>query len=476
MDGSLADGSPADGDRARDGTPGDAMLPGSDGTVADGSICRCVIEGLCFDAGAFQANDPCRRCDPELSTSEWSPEPVAATCNGGTCDGTGVCAATMATVLRAAAITADYQYFGSAIAVDGTRMLIGSPSLPTPRILGRAHLFERRADGTWSEIAELVSRTGSAADLFGAAVAVDGDVAVVGAPGRAVAGLEKAGQAHVFTRQSDGRWVEVQVLGSEDPVIFGSFGSSVAVSGDWVAISAPLENGMSGITYVYDSSGSGAEPWVFRQAVEPSDARNNLHSGWSIALEDSRLLIGADGFDMAGVYVGAAYLFERRGVVFVEDARLLAGERSADASFGAAVSLEGDRIGIGAPSVNGGRGRAHVFEKSAGVWIETTALDGPDVGSETRFGTSVALSGPSLLVGAPEYVVAGRRAAGEAFLYLQNGAGAYRLTHEYAQQPPGADRRLGTAVALTGDEALVSVPYQGNGTWRDHGVVLAYPR
>ncbi len=104
--------------------------------------------------------------------------------------------------------------FGGAVAIDGTRLLVGARSHGGAGVFaGRAYVFERQSDGVWLQIQTLVGSDTDSVDVFGHEVAMRGDLALVGAPDKEPQSSSVGrGTAYVFERQSSGTWTEVAKL------------------------------------------------------------------------------------------------------------------------------------------------------------------------------------------------------------------------------------------------------------------------
>lgn len=188
--------------------------------------------------------------------------------------------------------------FGHSVTLNGNLALVGSTGDETTP--GSAYMY--RFDGSsWQEEQKLVPSDSEADDLFGFAVAVDDDLAVVGAP---LHGANLVGAAYVFG--FDGvTWTEAQRLsaGDEFQTIYGI---SIALSDNYLLIGAfgdSTGEPLSGAAYRYHHDGSS---WVEEDRLFASDGRTNDGFGFSVAMSGSIALAGAQGF---GAAPGAAYLF-----------------------------------------------------------------------------------------------------------------------------------------------------------------------
>jgi hypothetical protein len=142
-----------------------------------------------------------------------------------------------------------------------------------------------------------------------------------------------------------------------------------------------------------------------------------MRFGESLALAEDTLVVGAPGDSGSAVEVaglpsaqaleaGAAYVFVREGGVWTQQARLVPLEGRAGDRFGSSVAVAGDTVVVGAPGAEAGpavdAGVAHVFVRSAaGQWSQQGALRASNARAQNEFGSSLALHGEAVLVGAP---------------------------------------------------------------------------
>ncbi|HUU82464.1 MAG TPA: hypothetical protein VM243_03065, partial [Phycisphaerae bacterium] len=103
---------------------------------------------------------------------------------------------------------------------------------------GSAYVFERDQSASWAQVAKLLASDGAPLESFGASVAVSANVVVVGAP-NAWLGDWYVGAAYVFERAADGAWTETAKVMAEDADLGQSFGSSVGLSGEVVVVGHP---------------------------------------------------------------------------------------------------------------------------------------------------------------------------------------------------------------------------------------------
>jgi choice-of-anchor B domain-containing protein len=272
--------------------------------------------------------------------------------------------------------------FGSAIAMDDETLLVGAAGEDGGR--GAAYVFRRHGDA-WRQVARLAVDGGAEGDALGAAVALQGDIALVAAPTAA----GRAGAVHVFRRGGNGRWThEARLASDESGERF--YGAAVALSEGRAFIGAPGRAQGTGAVEVYERGADGA--WTRTAVLAAAGLLRNDGFGSTLALAGNVLLVGAPGVDAGR---GAVYAFapDEAGE-WRERGRLVAFDGARRDGFGAAIAADGDELWIGAPRARGSQGAVYRFERApdgdvAGVRrLAAQALDRGDA-----FGSGVALRG-----------------------------------------------------------------------------------
>ncbi len=295
--------------------------------------------------------------------------------------------------------------FGQAVALDQDRALFGARYDDTRGTdAGAAFLFAR-VGGSWTLEAPLTALDGSADDEFGQTVALSGDTALLGAAYDDEDGAF-AGSAYVFQRV-DGVWTQVLKLKADDAKTGDVFGASVAVDGDLLAVAAPGDDTFgsnTGAVYVFRrEQGS----WIKETKITPGNLSEHAGFGHAISLSGEILLVGAYGNDEQAQDAGAAFVYRRSGTSWTEEAKLLATEPGQNHILGFSVAIDGDLAIAGAfGDRHGGTlsqaGSAHVFRRQAGQWSHVARLIDTTPESQEYFGFSVAAGGEHVLVGSPD--------------------------------------------------------------------------
>ena len=333
-----------------------------------------------------------------------------------------------------------------------------------------------RASGSWQiELSTIGSPT------FGTTVAIDGDVAVVGDTSNTI-----AGSVLVYQR-SGTTWTAADTLTNPDGVIAGSdwFGSALALDGTTLVVGHSLaENpaGDEGAAWVYEGS-PGA--WGTPQKLSGSTIGTGDVFGQSVDVKGDWIVVGSPAHEEVGSPTrdGGAYVFNRNGATWVETDYLLADDRAANDSFGAAVAItdagSGDaRVLVGAPfddnSAGFDRGAVYTFE----VIVEPeNKIISPEPATNERFAATVDVEGDFLIVGAGGNGDAGP-GAGTAYAFEREVDGTWTFVQELTPAGLAAGADYGGTVALaysttTGSYvAVIGAPGQGDGAayvWSSDG-------
>lgn len=225
-----------------------------------------------------------------------------------------------------------------------------------------------------------------------------------------------------------------QILTASDGVPGNDFGRSLALMNGTALVGA--DNG----AYVFVKTGAA---WEEQQKLPGSEA----NFGSAVALSNDTAAVAADG---------AVRVFVRSDGSWSEQ-QTLSPSGALEQRFGAALALSGDRLLVGAPNdvLDGNNyGSVYVFERTGSVWSEQTRIrPGVNMDGLSCFGCAVALSGDTAVVGVPDAFPVD---SGMVAVFQKNGAAWDRTTFLGSTGTPGA--RVGAAVALSADTALVGAP------------------
>ena len=305
-------------------------------------------------------------------------------------------------------------------------------------------------NGTWTQQAYVKASNTEALDGGGGGVALGGSTLAGGAPfedssakglnGNADDnGAADSGAVYIFTK-ANGVWTQQAYVKASNTEASDSFGGPIALAGDLLAVGASSEdskatgingdendNGAfnSGAVYVFSRTNGS---WAQEAYVKASNTEARDGFGWNVALDGDTLVVGAPGEDSSATGFngdqgnnnaadsGAVYVFTRGNGGWTQQAYLKASNTGAGDRFGSSVALAGNTLVVGAPSeaskatgINGDEsdnnasnsGAAYVFTRANGVWTQQAYIKASNSEAGDSFGGRVALSGETLIVGAP---------------------------------------------------------------------------
>jgi len=294
----------------------------------------------------------------------------------------------------------DSDNFGWSVAVSNARIVVGAPNEDTTASnAGSAYIFD--INGT--QIAKIQASDAEASDNFGRSVAVSDNRIVVGAEGEDTT-ADKAGSAYIF--DIDGN--QLAKIQASDAEADDLFGYSVAVSDTRIVVGAPqqyIPNATpAGVAYIFDIDGNQIAK------IQASDAQASDWFGWSVAVSNTRIVVGAYG---RSTYTGAAYIFDIDGNQL---AKIQASDAQANDYFGYSVAVSNTRIVVGAygeDTTASMAGSAYIFDIDGN---QLAKIQASDAQSSDNFGYLVAVSDIRIVVGAPNEDTTASN-AGSAYIF-----------------------------------------------------------
>jgi outer membrane protein assembly factor BamB len=339
--------------------------------------------------------------------------------------------------------------FPTSLAVSGNLAVIGGdgPYISfSQRGPGAAFVYDLTTGQRVSTLAAATAVRPSS--NFGDAVAIDGNLALVGSPTE-----NRFGAAYLFDAITGQQLFR---LAAQVPETDGHFGKSVAIA-NGLAVVGSVNGDAEGQVTVFD-----AATGTYLRTLLPADHPLEASFGFSVATSGNYAIVGAPYDEHSGPTSGSAYVFDLTTGAQVH--KLVASDAHSEAYFGSDVAIDGTRLAVSASKQDG-------FQKEAGVYvfdlvtgaqtlhIEDTQSPRVETGGTyyRRFGTTVSLVGDRLLIGAPdnsEQV----ESAGAAFLYDVN-TGA--LLSKYSEPTPGSFNWFGYSLAMTDSKILIDTSREG---------------
>jgi hypothetical protein len=339
--------------------------------------------------------------------------------------------------------------FGWSVAISGTTVVVGAHKQAGDAYnsrynfkmnAGAVYIFSKDQGGTdtWGLVRKVVAFDRESEDHYGRSVAIDGTTVVVGTEnsGNNPSGgdyISNAGAAYILGKDQGGvnNWGLIRKVVSPSREMFGYFGKSVAISDSTIAIGASWEDyGLNtlnyftgaGTAYVFNRNQGGTNNWGLVRRLVATDRAREDQFGHSIAISGSTVVVGAyqQDYNSNGTdsipNAGAAYIFSRNqggSDNWGQVNKIVSATRDTGSLFGTSVAISGDVVSVGAPNefkdVNGANpwpatGAAYVFTKNqggTGNWGQLKRIVASDRSSYSRFGESIAASGDDIVVSAP---------------------------------------------------------------------------
>ncbi|MEL6636366.1 MAG: M36 family metallopeptidase [Bacteroidota bacterium] len=246
---------------------------------------------------------------------------------------------------------AAFDNFGISVAMTNNRLIVGaSGNDDLGSNSGSVYAFELNSAGYWQKWDKYNAADGSANDLFGWSLDIDGDHIVIGAFTDDHSGATDIGSAYVFSRPSaSALYTEVDKLTASDGSDYQYFGYSVAVDNSNIVVGAFHRiSTQGGAAYVYNKE-AGTNSWPEAQKLVPDDNAAGDFFGLSVSLNDNRAVIGATGDDDDGLSSGSAYVYDYFAGYWCMTNKLTANDAAAADQYGVSVANTGNYIAVGAP-------------------------------------------------------------------------------------------------------------------------------
>ncbi len=351
---------------------------------------------------------------------------------------------------------------GFALDLSGNKLAVGARwDSETANKAGAAYVYTF-TEGGWNEQFKLLAADGAADDEFGYAVGLSGNLVAVGAPFDDDHGA-RSGSVYVYRMFGNG-WSAQAKLTALDAAAYSEFGADVAASGDVIAVGAPFDDAAgtnAGAVYIYRFDGAN---WNEEAKLLAPDPRLSDNFGAALALNGSTLLVGAPNADDGFSNAGLVFVFDYNGTDWIQVAQLQAADRASNDNFGSSVAMNSGRAICGAPGDDDGgtsAGSAYAFARQDGVWSQTTKLTASAPAAYDGFGERVAIWGDAAIVSCPFDDDAGTN-SGSAFLYYFDGQDWQQQVKLLASDGAATDG-FGRGVAIGKKGGLVGAPFDDDG-------------
>jgi hypothetical protein len=385
--------------------------------------------------------------------------------------------------LRVASDGSANDRFGWGLDLDGPVAIAGAPDdkVGTRNKQGSAYVFLQNQGGAdnWGQLKQIKAADGAAVDYFGNAVSIDGTTVLVGAHGDNIGTIADAGSAYIFeqnfpTADDWGQRTNIAASngGIAEPAAYDYFGNAVSLKNGRAVIGAAKKkigaNNAQGTAYIYEQNVGGPNAWGNVKKLTASDGAASNFFGQSVAQSGDLVLVGANGHQSNR---GAAYFFDGSGA-WAQTQKVMASDALVGDGFGTSVSLSGDYALIGTPNKATYSGAAYVFKNNAGTWSQLKKLVASDAAAQDRFGTSVELSGDYA------YVAALKGNAGDGAVYVfhrdAGGPDNWGEIGRYTASDGAAGDNFGYELAADGHILAVSANLDDVSGKTDQGSIYVF--
>jgi len=248
-------------------------------------------------------------------------------------------------------------------------------------------------------------------------------------------------------------------LTANDGVAGDFFGNAVAISNNTAVVGASRQpNGnRRGAAYVFVRGGSS---WSQQQQLLPMDGVNGDDFATSVAIDADTVVVGAPSKTIGTLTAkGAAYVFVRSGTTWTQQQQLIASDGALFDNFGTSVAVSGETIVVGAPNhavgANTRQGAAYVFVRSGSTWTFQQKLTANDGLTSDQLGGAVTLTGNTAVIGAREDNFGANR-NGKAYVFLRSGT-TWSQQQKLTASDGSALDAFGSAVAISHNTNTIAV-------------------
>jgi len=302
---------------------------------------------------------------------------------------------------------------------------------------------------------------------------------VVGATLEDPNNITDAGSVYIFTR-SGTTWTQQAKIQASDAQASDQFGESVAIDGDTVVVSAQYEDPgnitTAGSAYIFTRSGT---TWTQQAKLVASDYQTNDYFGVKVAISGDTVVVGANAEDTVATNAGAAYVFTRSGTTWTQQQKIQASDAQASSVFGTSVAIDGNTVVVGAslndPSSIIDAGAAYVFTRSGTTWTQQQKIQASDAQASDNFGQSVGISGNTVVVGAYAEDPNNISGAGSVYIFTRSGTTWTQQAKLIASDAQASDL-FGQSVAIEGDTVVVGAYNEDPNNITDAGSAYVFTR
>jgi hypothetical protein len=205
---------------------------------------------------------------------------------------------------------------------------------------------------------------------------------------------------------------------------FTAIGTSVAISGNYAIISStPNINDDDGEAFIYEKKGAN---WERIQNLKPTPKNDYyLEFGSVVAIDGDYAVVGVPSDSITAWDQGSVYVYQRVDSIWVQQTKLTATDKTQGDLFGSSVAIHGRFIIVGAPrddiGANSNQGSAYIFVRNGNTWSQQQKIVSTDGAFNDYFGASVAIYNDHAVIGADHANITNSD-QGAAYVFTRNNA------------------------------------------------------
>lgn len=330
---------------------------------------------------------------------------------------------------------------------------------------GSAYLFQLPAGSPATLQLSVNTPSPPSEEKFGNSVAIHGSLVAAGAYHDDKGNNSNSGSAFVFDLNAPDPFAPVLSLENPAPATTDYFGGAVAIEGQRVVVAAYQDDTgatNAGTVYVYDRGSN--TPQVPVLTIPNPSPQSQDQFGNALALSGGLLVVAASKNDVAGfVDAGSAYVFDLSSSTPAVPVAVLDNPApGTDEVFGYAVAISGSKVAVGTPgnpvSSLAGAGTVYLYDiGSPTPAVPVSVIDNPAPAIDDEFGHAVGISGPWLVAGSP-YADQGARDAGRAFSFRIDSPTPSAPVHFLNNPAPEPEDLHGSSIAISGTRVVIGAP------------------
>lgn len=332
---------------------------------------------------------------------------------------------------------AEFDYFGTSTSISGNFAIVGAKGddIGANDGQGSASIFQ--FNGTsWVFMQKIVDPAGAASATFGTSVYISGNYVIVGAP------YDNGKGAACIFQYNGTSWVFMQKITDATGAADDEFGRNVCISGNYAIVAADKDDLTVALTdygsaSIYKFNGTS---WVLMQKLIDATGGTNFRFGYSVSISGNNAIIGAR-YEKVGANgnQGSASIYQFNGTAWLLKNKLTEINGEVNDWLGCSTSISGDYAAVGVngdnPGVGGIQGSVNIYKFDGTNWVFTQKVSDPTDSTSDAFGSFVNLSGNYLIASPYKF-----QTKGSATIYSRIGLGWYKV--QTVMDPAGESKDL----------------------------------